>query len=106
MAEKNPKLDPEPGSNTEKPPEQWVSGDEPMTGAQASYLTTLCEEAKVEPPRRPADQGPGIEDDRRVEGEAWPLAGADRLSVRRIRRELAARIGSQRSPLSSSFSLL
>jgi hypothetical protein len=28
-----------------------VSGDEPMTGAQASYLTTLCEECKVEPPR-------------------------------------------------------
>ncbi|SEP24103.1 Protein of unknown function [Rhodospirillales bacterium URHD0017] len=50
MAEKNPKLDPQPGSNTEKPPEQWVSGDEPMTGAQASYLTTLCEEAKVKPP--------------------------------------------------------
>ena len=46
----NPKLDPQPGSNTEKPPEEWVSGDEPMTGAQASYLTTLCEEAKVEPP--------------------------------------------------------
>jgi hypothetical protein len=45
MAEKNPKLDPEPGSNTEKPPEQWVSGDEPMTGAQASYLKTLSEEA-------------------------------------------------------------
>lgn len=51
MTEKNPKLDPHPGSNTEKPPEEWVSGDEPMTGAQASYLTTLCEEAKVEPPR-------------------------------------------------------
>jgi DUF3072 family protein len=47
---RNPKLDPQPGSNTEKPPEEWVSGDEPMTGAQASYLTTLCEEAKVEPP--------------------------------------------------------
>jgi hypothetical protein len=44
-------LIPQPGSNTEKPPEQWVSGDEPMTGAQASYLTTLCEEAKAEPPR-------------------------------------------------------
>ena len=42
MAEKNPKLDPEPGSNTEKPPEQWVSGDAPMTGAQASYLTTCA----------------------------------------------------------------
>jgi Protein of unknown function (DUF3072) len=42
MAGKNPKLDPEPGSNTEKPPEQWVCGDEPMTGAQASYLTPFA----------------------------------------------------------------
>jgi len=33
-------------SNMEKPPEQWVTGDEPMTGAQRSYLKTLCEEAK------------------------------------------------------------
>ena len=48
----NPKLDPHPGSNTEKDPDDWVSGDEPMTGAQASYLTTLCEEAKVEPPSK------------------------------------------------------
>ncbi len=32
------------GSNTEKDPEDWVTGDEPMTGAQASYLKTLCEE--------------------------------------------------------------
>lgn len=46
----NPKLDPNPGSNTQKDPDDWVSGDEPMTGAQASYLTTLCEEAKVDPP--------------------------------------------------------
>jgi hypothetical protein len=46
---KNPKLDPHPGS-AEKPPEERVSGDEPMTGAQASYLTTLGEEAKVDPP--------------------------------------------------------
>ena len=41
----NPKLDPDPGSNTEKDPDDWVSGDEPMTGAQASYLKTLSEEA-------------------------------------------------------------
>lgn len=47
----NPKLDPHPGSNTEKNPDDWVSGDDPMTGAQASYLTTLCEEAKVDPPQ-------------------------------------------------------
>jgi hypothetical protein len=46
----NPKLDPDPGSNTQKDPDNWVSGDEPMTGAQASYLTTLCEEAKIDPP--------------------------------------------------------
>ena len=52
MAEqlKNPKLDEHPGSNTEKDPGDWVSGDDPMTGAQASYLTTLCEEAKIDPP--------------------------------------------------------
>jgi hypothetical protein len=40
----NPKLDPAPKSNTEKDPDDWVSGDEPMTGAQASYLKTLSEE--------------------------------------------------------------
>lgn len=32
-------------SNMEKDPDDWVTGDEPMTGAQASYLKTLCEEA-------------------------------------------------------------
>ena len=33
------------GSNTAKDPEEWVTGDEPMTGAQASYLQTLSQEA-------------------------------------------------------------
>ena len=33
-------------SNTQKDPDDWVSGDEPMTGAQASYLKTLSEEAR------------------------------------------------------------
>lgn len=46
----NPKLDENPGSNTEKDPDNWVSGDEPMTGAQASYLATLSEEAGEELP--------------------------------------------------------
>ena len=36
------------GSNTEKDPEEWVTGDEPMTGAQASYLRTLSQEANEE----------------------------------------------------------
>jgi hypothetical protein len=41
----NPKLDPGPPSNTAKDPDDWVSGNDPMTGAQASYLKTLAEEA-------------------------------------------------------------
>ncbi len=32
-------------SNTRKEPDDWVSGDEPMTGAQRSYLKTLSEQA-------------------------------------------------------------
>ena len=32
-------------SNLEKDPTEWTTGDEPMTGAQASYLKTLSEEA-------------------------------------------------------------
>ena len=32
-------------SNTIKDPEDWVTGDEPMTGAQQSYLETLATEA-------------------------------------------------------------
>ena len=44
----NPKLDPDPPSNTEKDPDDWTTGGEPMTGAQASYLKTLSEEAKDE----------------------------------------------------------
>ena len=41
----NPKTDPAPASNTEKDPDDWVTGDEPMTGAQGSYLKTLSEQA-------------------------------------------------------------
>lgn len=45
MAEddQNPKA--HPSSNTLKDPDDWVSGDDPMTGAQASYLKTLSEQA-------------------------------------------------------------
>jgi len=35
-------------SNTVKAPEEWTTGDEPMTGAQRSYLKTLSDEAGVE----------------------------------------------------------
>jgi hypothetical protein len=39
----NPKA--EPSDNAKKDPDEWLSGDDPMTGAQASYLKTLCEQA-------------------------------------------------------------
>ena len=41
-----PKID--APSNADKPVEDWTTGDEPMTGAQASYLKTLCQEAGEE----------------------------------------------------------
>ncbi|GAA0457521.1 MULTISPECIES: DUF3072 domain-containing protein [Sphingomonas] len=44
--DQNPKS--EPFSNAEKDPDDWTTGDEPMTGAQASYLKTLSEEAGEE----------------------------------------------------------
>lgn len=36
--------------NTIKDPAKWKTGDEPMTGAQDSYLHTLADEAHVEVP--------------------------------------------------------
>jgi hypothetical protein len=37
-----------PTGNAVKDPDDWVSGEEAMTGAQASYLQTLSEEAGAE----------------------------------------------------------
>ena len=37
-----------PNENPEKDPEDWTTGDEPMTGPQRSYLKTLCQEAGEE----------------------------------------------------------
>ncbi len=42
----NPKIDPTDDSNRIKDPNEWTTGGEPMTGAQASYLKTLAEQAK------------------------------------------------------------
>lgn len=43
-----PKVQMDAPGNMQKDPEDWVTGDEPMTGAQASYLRTLCEETGEE----------------------------------------------------------
>lgn len=46
MTDQDPKQNPQ--GNAEKDPSEWVTGDEPMTGAQASYLKTLSQEAGEE----------------------------------------------------------
>ena len=44
--EDSPKADEKTsGSNAEKDPDEWITGSEPMTGAQKSYLKTLSDEA-------------------------------------------------------------
>ena len=42
----NPKAN--PTGNAAKDPDDWVTGDEPMTGPQESYLGTLAREAGEE----------------------------------------------------------
>lgn len=44
----HPKQSDTPPGNAEKDPDDWTTGDEAMTGAQASYLKTLSEEAGTE----------------------------------------------------------
>lgn len=39
-----------PQENPEKDQSQWVTGDEPMTGPQRSYLNTLAQEAGEQVP--------------------------------------------------------
>jgi len=41
---------PDPSTTASKDPEDWVTGDEPMTGPQKSYLDTLAREAGEELP--------------------------------------------------------
>lgn len=38
----------DPSSSASKDPSEWVTGDEPITGAQRSYLDTLAREAGEE----------------------------------------------------------
>jgi len=41
---------PDPATTASKDPSEWVTGDEPITGPQASYLDTLAREANEEIP--------------------------------------------------------
>jgi hypothetical protein len=42
--------EPQAQQNAEKDPSDWVTGDEPATGPQQSYLQTLAREAGEEVP--------------------------------------------------------
>jgi hypothetical protein len=49
MSLDQPKQSDTPPGNADKHPDNWTTGDEKMTGAQASYLKTLSEEAEAGP---------------------------------------------------------
>ena len=57
-------------------PDDWMTGDEPMTGAQRSYLKTLSEEAKVDFD----DTLTKAEASRRIE-ELWYVTGRGGAAV-------------------------
>jgi hypothetical protein len=48
--DETPTNEPRPVDDPSKDPEDWVTGDEPMTGPQRSYLQTLAREAGEEAP--------------------------------------------------------
>jgi hypothetical protein len=65
MARKtNNKQQPDKQTNAIKDPDQWTTGEEPMTGAQESYLHTLATEAgeEVEPDLTKAEASKRIDE--------------------------------------------
>jgi hypothetical protein len=72
MARSNQKQQPQNQSNTIKDPEEWTTGEEPMTGAQESYLHTLAIEAgeEVEPNLTKAEASKRIDELRQKTGKA------------------------------------
>jgi hypothetical protein len=75
----NPKQQADPPGNAEKDPDDWVTGDEPMTGAQASYLKTLSEESgeSFNPEMTKAEASKRIESLRERTGKDEQIAGGN-----------------------------
>ncbi|MGF9647755.1 DUF3072 domain-containing protein [Pseudarthrobacter oxydans] len=67
---------PEPDAGLNRDPEDWVTGDEPMTAAQRSYLDTLAREAGEELPAdlSKAEASKHID---RFQGRSGRLSGDD-----------------------------
>jgi hypothetical protein len=53
-----------PDTNRIKDPDEWTTGEEPMTGAQESYLNTLASEAgeEIEPDLTKAEASKRIDE--------------------------------------------
>jgi hypothetical protein len=64
MARKKSNKEAQDTSNRIKDPDEWTTGDEPMTGAQESYLHTLATEAgeTVEPDLTKAEASKRIDE--------------------------------------------
>jgi hypothetical protein len=90
-----------PQGNMEKDPEDWVTGDEPMTGAQRSYLKTLSEEA-----HEPFDETlTKAEASRRID-ELQARTGRGRTQNHSLGKSLAWRVvGGQRDVHASYWTL-
>jgi hypothetical protein len=65
--------------NLQKDPDDWVTGDEKMTMAQASYLKTLCEEAgeEYDPSLTKAEASKRIDELQAVTGRGKPAHAAE-----------------------------
>ena len=72
MARNNPKDKQANDSNTIKDPDDWTTGEEPMTDAQESYLSTLATQAgeEVEPNLTKAEASKRIDELRQKTGKA------------------------------------
>ena len=66
----NPKTDPDPQSNTEKDPDDWVTGDEPMTGTDILPEDTVGAGARTGGVFRSVVESRGFKAYRHVEGQA------------------------------------
>ena len=82
-------------SNRIKDPDDWVTGDEEMTGAQESYLQTLAEEAHepIEPDLTKAEASKQIDRLQAKTGRGRKSARARNAHGRRKQRQARARIG-------------
>ncbi len=76
-SDKAPQRGDAPNTNRIKAPDEWTTGEEPMTGAQESYLNTLASEAGevVEPDMNKAEASKRIDELQDKTGRGSPGTG-------------------------------